>query len=78
MGCNCKNKVNKAYADGETVEKRSKVVTMLMNIPLYLCVFVIITLMMPLLIVGLFVSFAFKKPFDAEFFRKIAERRYNV
>lgn len=77
MGCACKKKVNRAYADGDTVVNRGKFIAMLLNIPLYLCVFVIITVLMPVLIVGLFISFVFKKPFDADIFRKIVKTRAN-
>lgn len=70
MGCNCKKKANDKYADGDTMMRRNKILTILMNILLYSIVFIIMVVCLPVLFIVLFVSIIIKKPVDITFLTK--------
>lgn len=74
MGCNCKKTANEKYADEGTMMRRSKILTVLMNIALYSIVFVIMAVCLPVLLIVLFVSIIIKKPVDLTFLTKHSKK----
>lgn len=78
MGCACKKKLNKEYTDSDTEERTGRAVSILLNTLLYASVFVLTVVLMPFLVIGLFISFAFKKPFNPDIFGTLKKGGLNV